>query len=206
MNSERIKAIANDIFPKDIVLDVGCDHGYLSIYLKKNNLCQEVYASEISPNALESARKNFQKYQVQIDSFLADGFKDIPVSFNTAVLAGMGTNTILKILDDKNTPNKLVIASNNEPYKLRKNLHKLGYKLVDEKIVLENNHYYIIILAVKGKQRLNRAELRFGISNDEDYYKYLQDKNKEIYPKVPLNKKIKLLYENWLLKGLIEKK
>ena len=47
MNSDRIKALADDISKKDTVLDVGCDHGYLSIYLKTNNLCKEVYASDI---------------------------------------------------------------------------------------------------------------------------------------------------------------
>ena len=47
MNSKRIKALASDVSKKDTVLDVGCDHGYLSIYIKENKLCKEVYASDI---------------------------------------------------------------------------------------------------------------------------------------------------------------
>jgi len=206
MNSERIKALANEISAKDTVIDVGCDHGYLSIYLKQNNLCREVFASDISENALNSAKKNFKKYNLKINSFVSDGFSNIPVKFDTAVIAGMGTSTILKIISHEKTPNKLVLASNNEHYKLRFSLNKMGYKIVDEQVVLENGHYYIILLCIKSKQRLTKKELMFGISNNEEYYRYLFNKNKELLKKVPLKKKVKLYYENFILKGLIEKK
>lgn len=206
MNSERIKALAKEVSENDTVIDVGCDHGYLSIYLKQNNLCKEVYASDISENALNAARKNFQKYNLDIKTYVSNGFKDIPVSFDTAVIAGMGTNTILKILENEKTPNKLILASNNDYYKLRKTLNKKGYKIVDEQVILENKHYYIILLCMKQKQKLKKTELKYGISNNEDYYKYLLNKNKELIKKVPLKKKFQLLYECLLLKGLIEKK
>ena len=115
MNSERIKALAKEVSENDTVIDVGCDHGYLSIYLKQNNLCKEVYASDISENALNSARKNFQKYNLDIKTYVSNGFKDIPVSFDTAVIAGMGTNTILKILENEKTPNKLNLGNQKGP-------------------------------------------------------------------------------------------
>ncbi|MBQ8901496.1 MAG: SAM-dependent methyltransferase [Bacilli bacterium] len=206
MNSERIKVLAKEISENDTVLDVGCDHGYLSIYLKQNNLCKEVYASDVSENALNVARNNFKKYNLDIKTYVSDGFKDVPVYFDTAVIAGMGTSTILKILDNEKTPHKLVLASNNDYYKLRKKINEIGYKIVDEQAIYENNHYYIILLCIKQKQKLTKKELKYGISNNEDYYKYLLNKNKDLIKKVPLKKKIKLLYECLILKGLIEKK
>lgn len=206
MNSERIKVLAKEISENDTVLDVGCDHGYLSIYLKQNNLCKEVYASDVSENALNVARNNFKKYNLDIKTYVSDGFKNVPVYFDTAVIAGMGTSTILKILDNEKTPNKLVLASNNDYYKLRKKINEIGYKIVDEQAIYENNHYYIILLCIKQKQKLTKKELKYGISNNEDYYKYLLNKNKDLIKKVPLKKKIKLLYECLILKGLIEKK
>ena len=206
MNSKRLNALASNVSEKDVVLDVGCDHGYLSLYLKENNLCKEVYASDISENALKSAQNNFKKHNVQIKTFVSDGFSNIPVFFDTAVIAGMGTNSILKIIDSEKTPRKLVLSSNNELFRLRKSLNKLGFKIIDERAILENNHYYSVMLVLKGRQRLNRKELLFGISNDDEYYQYLYDKNKELIPKVPFKKKIKLQYECILLKGLIERK
>jgi len=206
MNSERIKALAGEISEKDTVVDIGCDHGYLSIYLKQNNLCKNVYASDISENALNHARQNFKKYNVEIENFVSDGFENIPVEFDTAVIAGMGTSTILEILKHEKTPNKLVLASNNHHYFLRKKINEIGYKIVDEQVVLENNHYYVILLCIKTKQKLRKSELKFGISNNDDYYTYLLNKNIELLKKVPLKKKLKVLYDCLILKNIIGRK
>ena len=200
MNSDRIKALADDISKKDTVLDVGCDHGYLSIYLKTNNLCKEVYASDIKESALNVARKNFKKYNLDIETYVSDGFENIPVSFDTAVIAGMGTNTILKIIESKKTPRKLVLGSQNDLYHLRKTLNQKGYKLVDEQAIYEKGHYYIILLYIVGKQKLNRRELKFGISNNDNYYGYLIEKNKKLLDKVPFKKKLILQLDNLILK------
>lgn len=206
MNSARMLALANDIRNEDIVLDVGCDHGYLSMYLKKNNLCKEVYASDISEKALNVARKNFKKNNLDIKTYVSDGFENIPVYFNTAVIAGMGTNKILKILDSEKRPDRLVLGSQNDLYLLRSSMYKMGYKLVDEQAILENGHYYIILLYAKKVQKLLKRELKYGISNNDDYYAYLIKKNKEILKKVPLKKKIELLYDNLILTWLIRRK
>ena len=206
MNSERIQALARNIFNNDIVVDIGCDHGYLSIYLKEQNLCKEVYASDISENALNSARNNFKKHNLDIKTYVSDGFENIPENFNTAVISGMGTSTILNIISHEKTPNKLVLSSHNEHYRLRKSLNKMGYKIVDEQAILENNHYYIILLCVKAKQKLTKNEMKFGISNNDTFYEYLLNKNKELIKRVPIKKKIKLFFECLALKRIIERK
>ena len=132
MFSKRINALASLVEKSDSVLDLGCDHGYLDIYLTKNNLCHKVYASDISSNALSSAKSNFQKEKVFIETFLSDGFLNIPVSFDTAVIAGVGTNTIINILRGKTLPEKLVLSSNNDLYELRCFLNKICYKIIKE--------------------------------------------------------------------------
>ena len=206
MLSKRLLTIASLISKEDSVLDVGCDHGYLDIYLKKNNLCNNVYASDISINALNVAKNNFKNNDVVIETFLSDGFKNIPVSFNTAVLSGMGTSTILRIISDKKSPNKLIISSHNELYKLRKELNNIGYKIIKELAVLEKKHYYVILECIKGMQELNKKELKFGISNNLDYFNYLYKKNLEIINKVPKEKNSILKQDLEVLKSLIEKK
>lgn len=204
MNSKRLLEIVKYIDKDDTVLDVGCDHAYLSIYLKKNNLCKNVIASDISENALNYAKKNISKYKLDINTYVSDGLKDINEYYDTVVIAGMGTSTILHILDTKELPNKLIISSNNEHYRLRKELNKLGYKIINESIIYENNHYYVIMNYIKGSQKLSKKQLKYGISNNKEYYKYLYNKNKELISKVNLKKKIKLYYELLILKSLIK--
>ncbi len=206
MHSERLLTIASLVDKEDVVIDVGCDHGYLSIYLKENKLCKNVYASDVNKNALNNAAYNIEKKNLDIETFLSDGLNNIPVKFNTAVIAGMGTETILHILDSEKRPDKLILASHNEYYKLRKEINKLGYKIAKEVVVYEKGHYYVILKCIKGKQKLRYQELKFGLSNNLDYYNYLMQKNKELIKKVPLFKKIKLIKDNYLLKGLTEKK
>ena len=51
MNSLRLKTVASFINQDDKVVDIGCDHAYLSIYLIKNKFCKKVIASDINENA-----------------------------------------------------------------------------------------------------------------------------------------------------------
>ena len=56
MINKKLKAIASFINKHDTVIDIGCDHAYLAIYLKENKLCKNVYASDINQNALNIAK------------------------------------------------------------------------------------------------------------------------------------------------------
>ena len=101
--SLRLKAIVKFVEKKDKLVDVGCDHGLLSIYLIENELVSKVIASDINQNALNSAINNIQKRSLNIETVLSDGIKDVNMKgINTLVISGMGTSTILHILEDSN--------------------------------------------------------------------------------------------------------
>ena len=143
--TKRLKVITNFVSKDDSLVDVGCDHGLLSIYLVENNLVNKVIASDINSNALASAIKNIEKFHLEIPTVLSDGLNNIDDYYDTVIIAGMGTSTILHILDYKDKPNKLIISSHNEHYKLRRELNKLGYKIISESVIYENKHYYVIM-------------------------------------------------------------
>lgn len=206
MISTRIKNIASFVTSDDTLLDVGCDHAYLAIYLKENNLCKNVLVSDISSLALQQGINNIKNSGLNIKAVVSDGFKNIEDFFDTAVISGMGTNTILKILNSKKRPSKLILQSNNDYYLLRKSLSKLNYVLHQETVVYENGKFYPIMLYKKGKEHLSYKLLMYGKSNNQEYFKYLLQKNLDIIERVPLKKRIILKYQCHLLKGLIEKK
>ena len=45
--SERLSAVSKLITPTLKVADVGCDHGYLSIYLLQHHITDKVIASDV---------------------------------------------------------------------------------------------------------------------------------------------------------------
>lgn len=197
MISQRLKAITKLIDKDDKVVDVGCDHGLLSIYLYQNKLCKKVIASDVNKNALQNAIKNIEKNKLSIKTYLSNGIQDVPLdNINTIIISGMGTSNILKILDDKEKLKKIekiVLQSNNEYEILRKKMNGYGYYLFDEIITYENKKYYITMLFKKDNRNNSKKEIKYGIIKKEnkDYYNYLIIKYKHILKKLPYKEVIK---------------
>ena len=208
--NQKLKAIASFIDKKDIVLDTCCDHAYLAIYLKKNKLCKNVFASDINIHALEGARKNIKQANVDIQTYLSDGFLTISNDeIDTVVIAGVGTSTVLHILDS--TPEKIskfIISSNNQHEELRKELYQRKLYIEKERVVFEKNKVYVIMLVTKEKQQENRLSLKYGKSYDQEYYQYLLTKEQEVLNRIPkrkIKKRLKHLKNTWDLKVLIKR-
>lgn len=203
MLSKRLLTVANLIKPGSKVLDVGTDHGYLPIYLRKENVCPKVIASDISAKALESAQRNVVRYNVKkIKLVVSDGLLNIEDEFDTLTISGMGTKTIIHILESalEKLPENIILSSNNNLYELRCYMNKIGYKIEKEVISYDKGKYYDIISYVKGKERLNYINLLLGISNDKKYFAYLYQKEKEIFKKIRFLTKIKKLPRLIILK------
>lgn len=181
----RIEAIASLVDNDALVVDIGTDHAYLPIYLYENDITKNIVASDISSNALLFAKNNLEKHNLRgkIKLVVSDGFKNLDECFDIAIISGVGTETIKKILDNEVLPNKLILSSHKNVSDLRKYMFKIGYKIEKEIIVYENNIYYNIIKYVKGKDNLSKYDLLVGLSNDINYKKHLLNKYKEIYEK-----------------------
>lgn len=181
----RIEAIASLVDNDALVVDIGTDHAYLPIYLYENDITKNIVASDISSNALLFAKNNLEKHNLssKIKLVVSDGFKKLDECFDIAIISGVGTETIKKILDNEVLPNKLILSSHKNVSDLREYMFKIGYKIEKEIIVYENNIYYNIIKYVKGKDNLSKYDLLVGLSNDINYKKHLLNKYKEIYEK-----------------------
>ena len=181
----RIEAIASLVDNDALVVDIGTDHAYLPIYLYENDITKNIVASDISSNALLFAKNNLEKHNLssKIKLVVSDGFKNLDECFDIAIISGVGTETIKKILDNEVLPNKLILSSHKNVSDLREYMFKIGYKIEKEIIVYENNIYYNIIKYVKGKDNLSKYDLLVGLSDDINYKKHLLNKYKEIYEK-----------------------
>lgn len=206
--TKRLNAIVSLIDEGTNVIDIGCDHALLDIYLTLNNK-NKCIASDINENALKGAKNNIKKYNLEdkIKVIVSDGLKNIDIpSNNTIVICGMGTNTILNILKicDINKIDNLTIQSNNDLYLLRKSLVKLGFYIEKEINLEDKNKYYTIIKLKKGKRKYNYFEYHYGINlKNKEFIQQLINKNKKIIfnlPKKYLIKKLKYKIHNIYLK------
>ena len=181
----RIKTIASLVDKDSKLVDIGTDHGYLPIYLYENEITKKVTGSDISSNALEFAKNNLKKHNLsdKIKLIVSDGFTNLNDEYDTAVISGMGTDTIKKILNIDNIPNKLIISSHKNVDELRLFMNEKGYKIIKEIVLQENDIFYDIIKYEKGNEILNKYELLVGKSNNLEYEKHLLEKYKIIYNK-----------------------
>lgn len=186
--SKRLQSIAS-LLKDSLVYDVGCDHGLLDIYLTLYNNCKCV-CIDVSNEIISRAIKNIKKYNLEdkIDVRVGNGFEKLELNeSSTLVLAGMGTQTIIKIIS-KNKTNTVICQTNTDIYELRKKVCENGYYIEDEKIVFENNRYYVTIKFCKGKSNYTYEELLIGIKLKQEklFRKYIENlykKNKKAYEK-----------------------
>lgn len=197
------------------VIDVGADHALLDIYLAKKYLKTSFLAIDISSEALKNASKNVLEAHLEsrIDILVNDGLENIVLDKNDfIVLSGLGTNTIIKIIEKrKHEIYNVLIQSNRDLEILRRKMAEFGFKIIDEKVVFDNN-YYVFILFQKGNIKYNETDFWLGPiikkSDDIEYFKYLEKKYKKILPGIPDNdlKKNKIMDHINCLETLTRKK
>ena len=193
MLDNRLKMCADMISGKGIVCDVGTDHALLAAHLITTGKCEKVIASDINEGPLESARKTVEKYGIseKVELVLSDGLKNVNgEGVSDIVIAGMGGETIVKILDECQfdlNEIRLILQPMTKAEILRKWLADYGYKIVSENGVSEGEKLYTVITAsaMPGCESLTEFEaLRGFYSDDDEVGKIIRQKEAERLLKV----------------------
>ncbi|MBE6933465.1 MAG: SAM-dependent methyltransferase [Ruminococcaceae bacterium] len=161
--SKRLLACAAYIRPDDVVADVGCDHGYLGIYLLTEGIAKRVIASDINEGPLQSARRNAEKYGVtnKMTFYLSDGVAGIPRDFDTLICAGMGADTMISILSAapwlKSDRYRLILQCQSKTPLLRRYLSENGWSIAKESVLKDGRFLYTVmeVLWAPGSSRLS---------------------------------------------------
>ena len=148
--STRLLACAGFVNKGDRVADIGCDHGYLSIYLLTSGIARSCIASDVAKGPLQSAMDNARKFGVQenITFHLSDGVQSIPRDFDTLVCAGMGGDTMIHILESapwlQNKDYRLILQCQSKRPELRKGLYDHGFAIRRETLAKDGKFCYPI--------------------------------------------------------------
>ena len=211
--SKRLKAITQFIDENDKIIDIGCDHALLDIYLKEEYPNISVIASDISEGAIKQAKKSIKRHNLdeEIDVRIGDGLTVADTDeYDTIVISGMGFYTIKEILSNKEkikNVKKIIIQSNTDIVKLRKYIIKLGYKITKEKLVEDKDIIYTIIQFVPGIEKYDYKQIYFGPrlmeNKDElfnDYYSKKLLKYENLLLQLPNNNILNRLHHKRLIK------
>ena len=196
MISKRLESLSKYFNSDDKVIDIGCDHALLDIYLIQNNILSSMIVSDIHEGAIKQGIDNIKlnKLDKKIDARLGDGLKVLndKDEVDTILISGMGTSTILGIIENPyfKKINKLVIQSNNDHEILRTELVKKSFNITNEEMVQENGKTYINIVFERGRKTYAPLELKYGplLVRNMEYLKYREDYFKNILNKVPRSK------------------
>lgn len=149
--SDRLQACCSFVHPGDRVADIGCDHGYLGIYLLKNGIAESVIATDIREGPLQSAVRNSEKFGVRdkMTFFLSDGVQSIPREFDVLVCAGMGGDTMVSILSAapwlKSENYRLILQCQSKTPLLRKYLSDNGWQIKSEQVLKDGKFLYTVM-------------------------------------------------------------
>lgn len=157
--SDRLERLAANVLSKGVVADIGCDHGFTSIYLIQHNLAKKAIAMDIGQGPLERAKEHIMSYQMQdkISLRLSDGAKELsPGEVDTLLISGMGGGLICRILRESEevtrSVKELVLSPQSEIFLVRRCIHEMGFMIAAEEMVMDSGKYYVIIRSVPGKE------------------------------------------------------
>ena len=164
--SKRLKMLADMVTPGNRLADVGCDHGFLSIYLVQNRICPGALAMDVRTGPLEAAKAHVAEAGLgdYIETRLSDGLMACEAGeADTCVCAGMGGPLMEKILTDSmeklKTLKEMILQPQSEIKEFREFLRSTGFQIVSEDAVVEEGKYYFAMKAVYGTGNIGAEEV-----------------------------------------------
>ena len=147
--SKRLIKIASYVEPCKTVADIGTDHGYIPIYLVKNNICEKAIASDINKGPIEKAKTNvrFEGLSKSVECLLGPGLKPINLGeVNGVIIAGMGGNLtrdiILEDIEKVKLYDFLILQPAQNPEVLREYLYNNSFEIINEDLIFDEGKFY----------------------------------------------------------------
>lgn len=147
--SQRLRAVAELVTAGNRTADIGCDHGYVSIWLVQKGICPHVIAMDVNRGPLQKAQENIAAHGMSdyIETRLSDGADQLEAGeADSLILAGMGGRLMLRILADRaavtETMEEWILQPQSEIGLVRRTLCRQGHLIVQENMVKEDGKFY----------------------------------------------------------------
>ena len=169
--SQRMQMVADMVSKGNVLADIGCDHGFVSIYMIENGICPKVIAMDVNEGPLLRAKEHIEERELSsyIDVRLSDGMDKLLLGEADSILiAGMGGRLVIKIISDRMEKAKvlkeIILQPQSELHLVRQFLNETGFHILEENMVKDNGKYYPA-MRVRWK-----TEKQKGFSEEELWY------------------------------------
>lgn len=166
--NDRLKKIGDLVETNSFCLDVGCDHGFLDIYLVEKNKNIKTIASDVAEGPLNHAKENIKKYHMEdkIECRLGNGLDTYSDEIDTIIISGMGGRSMIGIFKNHMEVLKkvdtIILSPNNYQEDVKQFLCKHGFYISNEELVKTGKYIYQILVFSKGRKRYTKKEFFFG--------------------------------------------
>ena len=147
--SKRLRAVADMVTVGSRVCDVGCDHGFVPVYLIKQGISPAVLAMDVKQGPLSAAKEHIVERGLEdlIEIRLSDGLHNYNIGeMDTLICAGMGGRLMRRILSDDQEKTEsfreLILQPQSETEQFRAWLREQGYRIKDENMIEEDGKFY----------------------------------------------------------------
>ena len=184
--SKRLKAVT-DLLPKgQVVADIGCDHGYISIRLVSDQIYERAIAMDVRKGPLAIAVENISRENLtdRIETRLSDGLNKLEVGeADAAIIAGMGGQLLIGILnrsiDKAKNLKYMVLQPQSDIHMVRGYLRDNGFAILKEDMVKDEGKFYPMFLVTYAGSVNN--DCANDLQEIYDYYgQYLIDNRNEV--------------------------
>ena len=161
--TERLKLIAYHVDKDASVADIGTDHGYIPLYLYRENQKRKIIMTDINKGPMKIAKKNKSDNAIpkdRIEERIGSGLEPLMASeCDTIIIAGMGGILIADILGKDLIKSysfkKYILQPRNSQAKLRKWLMCNGFEIQNEFLVREGKFICEIIIINPDQNNIN---------------------------------------------------
>ncbi len=169
--SLRLNAIAGLVTRGNRLVDVGCDHGYLPVFLYLEGAIPGAIAMDVRKGPLSRAQAHISQYGLNtyIETRLSDGLEALkPGEGDTLVIAGMGGPLMERILTDgadvRESFQEMILQPQSDVPHFRRFVAEIGWKIIEEELILEDGKFYPMMKAVHGEKKHVPADLPYTLS------------------------------------------
>ncbi|MEJ8555419.1 tRNA (adenine(22)-N(1))-methyltransferase [Tepidibacter sp. Z1-5] len=170
----RLEAVANLVSHNAKIADIGTDHGYIPVYLMKNDKIKGAIAADVNKGPLKNAKKEIisSNLESKIELRLGSGLSVLKIGeVDEVVIAGMGGVLISELIENEleiaKKLDKLILQPMQASSELRKYLHKNGF-IIDKEILVKEDFriYEIMVVKYVGGEISQEDEIYYEIGKE----------------------------------------